>query len=101
DRGFRPQHRATPAQPRHVVCAIGYERGRSDERPRALLTGRKIDQRLVWRVRRPHHSCRESEMQASEPKPHEINKLLVSFDSEVRKGGCRRMMRISESGHWC
>src|SRR6185369_13210346 len=41
--------------------------------------------RLVWRFRSPHHSCRESEMGASEPKPHWINKLLVSFDSEARK----------------
>src|SRR5260370_27815562 len=31
------------------------------------------------------HSCGESEMRTSEPKPHQINKLLVSFDSEVRK----------------
>jgi hypothetical protein len=26
-------------------------------------------------------------MRISEPKPHEINKLLVSFDFEVRKTG--------------
>jgi len=38
-------------------------------------------------------------MRASEPKPHKINTLLVSFDSEVRKRGCRMMMRASESGH--
>ena len=25
---------------------------------------------LVWRFRSPHHSCRESEMRTSEPKPH-------------------------------
>ena|SRR5215470_15568339 len=47
----------------------------------------------------PHHSCSESEMRTSEPKPHEINKLLVSFDSEVRKRGRGTMMRTSESGH--
>src|SRR3954453_21239762 len=29
-------------------------------------------------------------MRTSEPKPHEINKLLVSYDSEVRKRECRR-----------
>ena len=29
--------------------------------------------------------AREFVMRSSEPKPHEINKLLVSFDSEVRK----------------
>src|SRR5215510_11742396 len=40
---------------------------------------------LVWRFRSPHHSSREFAMRTSEPKPHEINKLLVSFDSEVRK----------------
>jgi Ni,Fe-hydrogenase III small subunit len=33
----------------------------------------------------PHYSSREFAMRTSEPKPHEINKLLVSFDSEVRK----------------
>src|ERR1700741_3059399 len=26
--------------------------------------------RLVWRFRSPHHSCSESEMRTSEPKPH-------------------------------
>src|SRR5262249_19301291 len=41
--------------------------------------------KLVWRFRSPHHSCSESEMRTSEPKPHQINQLLVSFDSEVRK----------------
>src|SRR5262249_3018941 len=25
---------------------------------------------LVWRFRSPHHSCSESEMRTSEPKPH-------------------------------
>ena len=29
-------------------------------------------------------------MRTSEPKPHEINKLLVSFDSEVRKTSVRQ-----------
>src|SRR5262249_17464392 len=38
-------------------------------------------------------------MRTSEPKPHQINELLVSFDSEVRKRGCGTMMRTSESGH--
>src|SRR5215468_7283136 len=56
---------------------------------------------LVWRFRSPHHSRRELAMRTSEPKPHEINKLLVSFDSEVRKRGCRKLMRTSESGHSC
>ena len=28
-----------------------------------------------------------------------FNKLLVPFDSEVRKRACRRTMRTSESGH--
>src|SRR5262249_42230608 len=28
-----------------------------------------------------------------------FNKLLVPFDSEVRKRACRKMMRTSESGH--
>jgi len=38
-------------------------------------------------------------MRTSEPKPHEINILLVSFDSEVRKRRRREMIRTSESGH--
>jgi hypothetical protein len=42
---------------------------------------------LVWRFRSTHHSCGESEMRTSEPKPHEVNELQVSFDSEVRKRG--------------
>ena len=53
----------------------------------------------VCRFRSPHHFCRESEMRISELKPHWINKLLVSFDSEVRKRACSRMMRTSEAGH--
>src|SRR5262245_9759457 len=40
---------------------------------------------LVWRFRSPHHSCSDSEMRTSEPRPHQINELLVSFDSEVRQ----------------
>ena len=35
-------------------------------------------------VRSPHHSCGESGMRTSEPKPHQNNNLLVSFDSVVR-----------------
>src|SRR5436309_7079581 len=30
---------------------------------------------LVGQFRSPHHSCRESEMRTSEPKPHWINKV--------------------------
>src|SRR5262245_36362132 len=41
---------------------------------------------------------RESGMRTSES-PHSSTKLLVSFDSEVRKGGCCKVMRTSESGH--
>jgi hypothetical protein len=55
--------------------------------------------RPVWRFRSPHHSCGDSKMRTSKPKPHWINKLLVSFDSEVRKRECRTMVRTSESGH--
>jgi hypothetical protein len=40
---------------------------------------------LVWRLRSPHHSSHEAAMRTSEPKPHSINRLLVAFDSEVRK----------------
>src|SRR6516164_2585215 len=29
-----------------------------------------------------------------------FNKLLVSFDSEVRIRPCRKLRRTSESGHW-
>ena len=45
---------------------------------------------LVWRFRSPHHFRGKSEMRTSEPKPHEVNELIVSFDSEVRKGGIKR-----------
>jgi len=37
---------------------------------------RKMRDWLVWRFRSPHHSSREFAMRTSEPKPHEINKLL-------------------------
>src|SRR5262245_16329576 len=56
---------------------------------------------LVWRFGSPHHFCSEPEMRTSEPKPHEINKLLVSFDPEVRNRGTGTMMRTSASGHAC
>lgn len=52
--------------------------------------------RSYWRSRGPHHPCRGFAMRSSEPKPHQVNKLPVSFDSEVRKQGCRRTMRTSE-----
>jgi hypothetical protein len=51
------------------------------------------------RLRSPHHFPGKSEMRTSEPKPHQVNKLLVSFDSEVRKRACLTMMRTSESGY--
>ncbi len=38
-------------------------------------------------------------MRTSESKPHWINKLLVSVDSEVRKRTRRKIVRTSESGH--
>jgi len=37
----------------------------------------------------------KSEMRTSEPKPHEINKLLVYVRTRV----CRILMRTSASGH--
>jgi hypothetical protein len=51
-------------------------------RARLIVTVRRAN--LVWRFRSPHHSSREFATRSSEPKPHEINKLLF-FDSEVRK----------------
>ncbi len=54
---------------------------------------------LATKPDKVYHFCRGLVMRSSEPKPHEINKLLMSFDSEVRKRGCRIMMRTSESGH--
>jgi hypothetical protein len=33
----------------------------------------------VWRFRGPHYSSREFSMRTSEPKPHQVNNLLVSF----------------------
>jgi cupin 2 domain-containing protein len=59
-----------------------------------------MSSRLVWRFKARIILCCESGMRISEPKPHQINKLLVSFDSEVRKRGCRTMMRTLESEHW-
>src|SRR5262249_30297269 len=53
----------------------------------------------VRRFRSPHHYPPRIRDPSSGPKPHWINKLLVSFDSEVRKRTCRKMMRTSESGH--
>src|SRR5207248_3050672 len=49
-----------------------------------------------WRFRGTPHSRHESEMRTSEPSPHLLNRLLASVDSEVRKRGCRRMMRTPE-----
>jgi hypothetical protein len=37
-------------------------------------------------------------MRTSKPKPHQINKLPVFFDSEVRKRTCRTIMRTSAIG---
>src|SRR5262249_8225287 len=51
---------------------------------------REAAKQLVWRFRSPHRSSREFAMRTSEPKPHEINKLLVSFDSEVRNEGAAK-----------
>jgi hypothetical protein len=53
--------------------------------PNDPIWGQSPDPGLVWRFRSPHHSRRELAMRTSEPKPHDINKLLVPFDSEVRK----------------
>src|SRR5215510_8405948 len=54
---------------------------------------------LVWWFRSPQHSRGESELRTSEPSHTRFNKSLVSFDSEVRKRGCRTTIRTSESGH--
>src|SRR5262245_3890452 len=56
----------------------------------------------VWRFRSPHHCCGESKMRTSEPKPHWINKLPVSFDSEVGKRECRTWceLRNRDTGPW-
>ena len=35
-----------------------------------VQSGTRIIELLVWRFRSPHHSCSESEMRTSEPKPH-------------------------------
>src|SRR5258705_2375633 len=35
-------------------------------------------------------------MRTSEPKPHYISKLPVSFDSEARERGCLKLMRTTE-----
>src|SRR5262249_43117841 len=78
--------------------AVGLAKAGASARGASGVVGARL-RALVWRFRSPHHFCSESEMRTSEPKPHWINKLLVSFDSEVRKRGCGTMMRTSESGH--
>jgi hypothetical protein len=54
---------------------------------------------LVWRFRSPHHQCREFVMRTSEPKPHQSNKLPVSFDPKFANQQ-PQIMRTSGSGHW-
>src|SRR5262249_60211163 len=41
---------------------------------------------LVWRFRSPHHFWSKFVMRISEPKPHWINMLPVSFDSKFADG---------------
>jgi hypothetical protein len=53
---------------------------------------------LVPRTRSSHHNCRESGCELRVQSGTRIIELLVPFDPEVRKRGCRRMMRTSESG---
>src|SRR5258706_7711339 len=47
---------------------------RRDDRIDQRFRRKACAEALVWRFRSPHHSCRESEMRTSEPKPHKINK---------------------------
>ena len=47
--------------------------------PRNAISGTSGRRIVVWRFRSPHHFRGKSEMRTSEPKPHQVNKLLVSF----------------------
>ena len=106
--GILAAHIGDDADAQHVVlCASRRraDRDRENDGARPQLCDFHLSPpfrsitRPVWRFRSPHHFCRELVMRTSEPKPHQIDTLLVSFDSEVRKRGCRIMMRTSESGH--
>jgi hypothetical protein len=55
--------------------------------------------RLVPRTRSSRTSCREFDRELRVQRGTRIIELLVVFDSEVRKRGCRTMMRTSESDH--
>src|SRR5262249_7433118 len=62
--GGRPRavigaHHASP-----VACRSLLHHPASARREQNCLTA------LVWRFRSPHHSCSDSEMRTSEPKPH-------------------------------
>ena len=46
------------------------------------ISGTAVAASWLWRFRSPHHFSGKSEMRTSEPKPHQVNKLLVSVDSE-------------------
>jgi hypothetical protein len=54
----------------------------------------------VWWFRSRIIGCRDLATPTSEPKPHWINILPVSFDSQVRDGVCCNTLRTSESGQW-
>src|SRR5262245_46404158 len=56
---------------------------------------------LVSWFRNSLHHRRESLKRISEPNDTRILGLPVSFDSEVRIRGRCRVLRTSESGHWC
>ena len=53
---------------------------------------------LVPRIRSSHNICRESDCDLRVQSGTRIIELLVSFDSEVRNGACRKLGRTSESG---
>src|SRR5262249_35311157 len=65
-----------------IVAAVGHAGGPQPEGS------------LVWRFRSPHHSWPPSRRCGLPNQSHTRSiKLLVSFDSEVRQRGCRRMRR--------
>jgi hypothetical protein len=54
----------------------------------------------VPRTRSSHHNCRESDCELRVQSGTRIIDLVVSFDYEVSLGGCGKLGRASESGHY-
>ncbi len=86
-----PSDRTHDACRMRGVDAYGRHGDAQDDQLRFLIP--------VWRFRSPQHCCRESECGLLNLGHTGINRLLVSFDSEVRIGGRRKIVRTSELRH--